>query len=71
MRIRSWVLAVMSTMHRRRQWRDKRHHPATLAELMKANAMIGIHCALAGIFTVLIILVALLGQDFVNLFFGG
>lgn len=44
---------------------------AMLAELMKADYMIAVHCALAGIFTVLIIRVALLGQDFVNLFFGG
>ncbi|CAE6713490.1 hypothetical protein R75461_01171 [Paraburkholderia nemoris] len=59
----------MVTLHRRRQWRDKRARP-TLDDLMHADAMIGIHCALAGIFTVLIILVALLGQDFVNLLFG-
>lgn len=62
----------MTTMFRRRQWRDKRtHHPATLADLMRADTMIGVHCALAGFFMALIILVALFGQSFVNLFFGG
>lgn len=58
------------TLYRRRQYRDKHARP-TVNDLMHADAMIGIHCALAGFFTVLIILVALLGQDFINLFFGG
>jgi hypothetical protein len=59
----------MSTMHRRRQWRDRRAAP-TLADLMKADAMIRVYGALFGFFASLLILVALFGDRFLNLLIG-
>jgi hypothetical protein len=60
----------MTTMHRRRQWRDKRHQPTSLEDLHMSNQYIGVLCALAGIGTALVIPLLFLGQPFVNLIFG-
>lgn len=57
----------MTTMHRRRQWRDRKAQP-TLADLMKADAMIGVHCALAGIGLFLILMVVFFGDHFLAVF---
>lgn len=61
---------MMTTMYRRRQWRDRLADP-TLADLMKADAMIRVYGALFGFFSALLILVALFGDRFLNLFIGG
>lgn len=61
----------MTTMHRRRQWRDRRAHPATLDDLHMSNQYIAVLCALAGIGTALVLLLLIFGQQFADLFFGG
>lgn len=59
----------MTTMHRRRQYHDKRR-PATMEELHMSNQYVAVLCVLAGIGTALIILLLAFGQPFANLFFG-
>lgn len=61
---------MMTTMHRRRQYRDRRAQP-TLADLMKADMFIGVHIALTGFFFALLLLVVIFGDRFIGLFFGG
>lgn len=60
----------MTTFHRRRQWRDKRQHPATMEDLYMSYQAMGVLCALAGIGTALVILLLLLGQPFLDALFG-
>jgi hypothetical protein len=60
----------MPTMHRRRQWRDRRTTPMTLEELQASNRAIGILCAMAGIGLVFVVLAWLLGQPFFNAILG-
>ncbi|TCK87325.1 hypothetical protein B0G74_7864 [Paraburkholderia sp. BL9I2N2] len=59
----------MTTMHRRRQWRDRR--PVTMEELHMSNQYVAVLCVLAGIGTALVLLLLIFGQSFANLFFGG
>lgn len=59
----------MPTLHRRRQWRDRRAQP-TLADLMKADAMIGVHCALTAFFLFLLLMVAFFCDRFLNMIGG-
>lgn len=61
----------MTTMHRRRQWRDKQSAPMTLDELRMSNQYIGVLCGLAGIGTALVLLVLIFGQPLVDALFGG
>ncbi|KAE8757351.1 hypothetical protein FSO04_24335 [Paraburkholderia madseniana] len=61
---------MMTTMFRRRQWRDKRHHPATMEDLYMSHQAMGVLCALAGTGTALVILLLFLGQPFVDDLFG-
>jgi len=62
---------MMTTMFRRRQWRDKLERPATMEELHMSNQYVAVLCVLAGIGTALIILLLLLGQPFFDAIFGG
>lgn len=59
----------MTTMHRRRQYRDKRR-PVTMEELHMSNQYVAVLCVLAGIGTALVLLLLIFGQPFANLFFG-
>jgi hypothetical protein len=61
---------MMTTMHRRRQWRDKRQHPATMEDLYMSHQAMGVLCALASIGTALVILLLFIGQPFVDALFG-
>lgn len=58
---------MITTMHRRRQYRDRRAKPdSDIASVFK----IGLHTALAMFFLAVLLMVLFLGQPFVNLFLG-
>ena len=59
----------MTTLYRRRQYRDKRR-PATMEELHMSNQYVAVLCVLAGIGTAMVLLLLLLGQPFADLIFG-
>jgi hypothetical protein len=59
----------MVTLHRRRQWRDKLDRPnVTLEEWQQSNRYIGVLCFLAGLCTVLTLLILILKQPFIDAF---
>ena len=58
---------MMATLHRRRQWRDRRRHAES--DLV-ADLKIGLRLALAMFFLGLLLLVVFLGQPFINVFLG-
>jgi hypothetical protein len=61
----------MVTLHRRRQWRDKRaRREVSLADLMEVDFYIGVHIAITGFFFALLVMVVMFGDRFLNLFFG-
>jgi hypothetical protein len=60
--------SVMTTLHRRRQWRDKRK-PPTPEELARADWLIGLHCILCAFFLALLLMVVFVGQPSINAFF--
>lgn len=61
----------MTTFHRRRQWRDRQaRKPPTYEDLFMSHQAMGFLCALAGLGTVLILLLLILGQPFVDALFG-
>jgi hypothetical protein len=59
----------MVTNYRRRTYRDKRK-PTTLADLMESEMYIKVHIGLTGFFFALLVLVAMFGDHFLNLFGG-
>ena len=59
----------MPTMHRRRQWRDRRAQPK-LADLAKADSMIRVYGALTALGVALLVLIALFGDKLLNTLFG-
>ncbi|WP_233854044.1 hypothetical protein [Paraburkholderia sp. HD33-4] len=60
---------IMSTFHRRRQWRDKQvRQPVTFEQLMKADLYIGLHIAITGFFLAVLLMLLVFGERFVNLF---
>jgi hypothetical protein len=65
-RYAGWI--VMVTLHRRRQWRDKRR-PPTPEELARADWLIGVHCALCAFFIALLLIAVFFGQPSINALF--
>ena len=69
--VRAWWDAMMTTMHKRRRWRDRHRHAES--DLV-ADLKTGLHLGLAMTFLALLLLVLFMGQGFVDAafsFFGG
>jgi hypothetical protein len=65
--VRAWWDAMMTTMNRRRQHRDRRAKPdSDIASVFK----IGLHTALAMFFLAVLLCMLVLGQPFIDATFG-
>jgi hypothetical protein len=61
--------SVMTTLYRRRQYRDRRDQP-TLADLVDADVIIGAQCFVAGFFFFALLMFVFFGERFLAIFGG-